>query len=364
MAIVCSILTTAQAWEALVPEWLALWQSSPHATPFQHPEWLLPWWRAFDRHPLLVATARRDGRLLAMVPLFVYVEPGSGTRKLLLAGAGTSDYLDGVFAAECTEGDVRTLLARLAQQSWDRADLTQLRPESLLSRALGQSSSPYVTRAPGEPCSRRPAVEIAELPPKLRAEVRYRTNAARALGKLELHSAAGNDWELAFELLVHFHTERWERAGEGGVLADPQVLAHHREALSAMLAGGVASLTVLRAGAEPLGVLYCLLDPPERLRRTQYLYLMGHATRFESLKPGILLLGLAIEQAARDGFVMVDMLRGNESYKKFWRVEAVPTHAVSFVPESVRGFPEFRNGKSEPEPAGAAVECAGPSGAS
>jgi CelD/BcsL family acetyltransferase involved in cellulose biosynthesis len=36
------------------------------------------------------------------------------------------------------------------------------------------------------------------------------------------------------------------------------------------------------------------------------------------LRPGTLLLALAIEQAAREGVQTIDMLRGDEDYKKLW----------------------------------------------
>ena len=364
MTVVCSLLTSYREWEALIPEWLMLWRGSARTTPFQHPDWLLPWWRAFDRQPLFVAVARKEGHLLAMLPFFVHLDPAQRTGKLLLVGAGTSDYLDGVFAPECIEADLRLLLAELPHAGWDRADLVQLPAESLLAKALAGPLVPGVTRAAGEPCSRRPACTISELPPKLRAEVRYHSNAARGLGNLELRRATEKDWQPAFDTLVRFHTERWERAGEGGVLADSRVLAHHREALPMLLADGTASLAVLRAGTTTLGVLYSLLDPPGRPKRTQYLYLMGHDGSFDRLKPGLLLLASAIEQAVHDGFARVDMLRGNESYKKFWRVEPAATQAISFVPETVRSLREFRNGNGPPMPREAIVEYGQPSGAS
>ena len=38
-------LTATPELEALAPEWDALWERLPAATPFQSPAWLLPWWR-------------------------------------------------------------------------------------------------------------------------------------------------------------------------------------------------------------------------------------------------------------------------------------------------------------------------------
>jgi CelD/BcsL family acetyltransferase involved in cellulose biosynthesis len=54
----------AQALGSLAPledlraEWEALWASIPDATPFQHPAWLLPWWRHIGRGTLAAIAVR------------------------------------------------------------------------------------------------------------------------------------------------------------------------------------------------------------------------------------------------------------------------------------------------------------------
>ncbi len=337
MPLACTLLRTLPEWEAFIPEWTALWATSPGATPFQHPAWLLPWWGAFAQEKLLVAVVRRAGKLIGLLPLYVYPDPSSQERQLLPVGAGTSDYLDGVFASNCEAWEIREALALVAEEGgWDCAHFAQLRSPSPLLAALRAMEGTAI-RA-GEPCGRRPAASIAELPPKLRAEVRYQQNAARALGKLRFEHALEGDWEFAFEMLVRMHTERWRLAGEPGVMADPAVLAHHRAALPGLLRRGMARLNLLWAGEHLLGVLYSLVDPPELRGRTQYLYLMGYAPEYIRLRPGTLLLAYAVEKAAQAGFAAVDMLRGEESYKKFWRLEPVPTFCCSFPKRSAQAI--------------------------
>ncbi len=331
MPITCEVVRSADAWEALTEEWLALWRSDPAATPFQHPAWLLPWWRQFGQADLRVFVIRDRSALLALLPLYVLPNSGSGERQLLLVGAGTSDYLDGIFSPPCEPEDLRPVIDLLAQEGgWDRAHFTQLRARSPLLRALEGLAGAGIARYEGEACGKRPAVPMRGLPPKLRAEVLYRRNAAAGLGKLALELAGEQTWEPMLRQLVRFHTERWEQAGEPGVLADPRVLAHHREAIPRLLASGLLRLCALRAGSEVLGVLYSFADPPERAGRTQYFYLMGFAPERSSLRPGTLLTAFATEQAAETGLATIDMLRGDESYKKFWHVERVGTFGISF----------------------------------
>ena len=159
--------------------------------------------------------------------------------------------------------------------------------------------------------------------------MRYFRNAAIGHGKLELTVAGADDCRQAFDLLVRFHTDRWQQAGESGVLADPAVLAWHREALPLLAGHGLLRLATLRLDGESIAVLYALIDPPSRAGRTQFFYLMGFSIEHAELHPGTLLTALAIEHAAAEGVQTIDMLRGGESYKQFWHVTPIPTYGFA-----------------------------------
>lgn len=326
-----AILRSTAELEALVPEWTVLWEADPHATPFQHPAWLLPWWHHFGQPDLRVLVLRGDGgRLAAIVPMYVYCEPKSGERQLLLVGAGTSDYLDGVFARSLAAGELARALAELLREpGWDVAHLTQLREASLLLAAVGLIGSAVVETYAGEATSRCAATAVSGLPSKVRREVLFAKNAAIAHGRLELVAAAGEAIVSAFDDLVRTHTERWQQAGEPGVLANAAVLAWHREALPLLHAAGLLRLMSLRLGGEGLGTLYSLVDPPSRAERTQYFYLMGFELARAELQPGRLLTAYAVEHATGEGVRTIDMLRGDETYKRFWHAERVPTHGFA-----------------------------------
>ena len=332
------VLRTAAKLEELRAEWIELWERDARAKPFQRPEWLLPWWRQFGTEDLRAVTMRRGVQMIGFLPLYVYREPRSGERQLLLLGAGTSDYLDGVFAAECgVEEVLRALELLRAEGGWDVAHLTQLAPGSVVLEAMErlerEQGAEAVRRYAGESCSRCAALPVRELPAKLRKEVLYRRNAAISRGRLELAAAEPSALDEVFGALVRMHTERWRQAGESGVLAEAAVLAWHREALPELLAAGLLRLMALRLEGEIVAVLYSLIDPeridPEltfsktRPERTQYFYLMGYALAERELQPGTLLTAMASERAAAEGVRILDMLRGDEAYKRFWHVEPV-----------------------------------------
>lgn len=318
---------------ALAPQWSALCRHDPHSTPFQSPEWLLPWARQFARRDLCTAAIRGGGRLIGMVPAYVYTEQRRRERQLLLLGAGTSDYLDGIFAPECTTEHVRAALDCLhAESGWDVAYFTQLRPGSKLLNALASLPGLQVQSARSQSCMRMRAMRVAEFPTKLRHNVHYYRNRAQRGGTLVVRTAGLADCREAFEVLRRLHADRWQRAGQPGVLADPRILAWHREALPLLANSGTLRLAMLMQSGDPAASLYALIDPPGRRDRTLYIYLPAFSVRHADLRPGTLLLAHVIDQAAQEGVRTIDFLRGEEAYKRLWHAESFATLGSSVRP--------------------------------
>jgi CelD/BcsL family acetyltransferase involved in cellulose biosynthesis len=59
-------IMTQEGIDRLMPEWQALWQRTPAATPFQSPAWLLSWWRCFGSEKPLILAASRGGELIGI----------------------------------------------------------------------------------------------------------------------------------------------------------------------------------------------------------------------------------------------------------------------------------------------------------
>src|SRR5579872_1129448 len=324
------VLRREEQLAALEPEWQALWERDPCATPFQSPEWLLPWWRQFGGE-LRALTIRRQGELIGLLPFYIYRDWRTGMRQCLLLGVGTTDYLDGVFAPECSVQHVRTAMARLcAEPEWDAITVSQLRQESKLYQALEGSGN--ATRFESEGCARVRAVPMAQLPTKIRRNVRHYRNRAQAQGELRFTLADESNYLDYFDTLKQLHTERWEARNERGVLADRRMVAWHQESMPLLLAAGMLRLHCLWLDDEPIGTLYAIVDPsglPGRAERKEYFYLTAYSTRHADLSPGTLLCAMAIEHAANEGVQTIDMLRGEERYKDFWHVERVATQGFS-----------------------------------
>jgi CelD/BcsL family acetyltransferase involved in cellulose biosynthesis len=320
----CAWIRTAKELDQLGPQWDALWKEDRHATPFQSPAWLLPWWQIFGEQLRSVGIFR-GSELRGLLPFYLYREPATGERKLLPLGVGTTDYLDGVFAPDCTVADVEDAIEFLCTEpEWDAIHVPQLRAGSRLFAALERTGCGG-RLIPGESCSRMAAVALSGLPPKIRRNAMYYRNRALRAGALELEVAGGSNWSDVFGILVRLHTERWDASGNRGVFADERVTRWHREALPLLDHAGILRLFALRLDGETIGALYSLIDPPDRRRRTQYFYLPAYSIRHADLRPGTLLTALAVEHASQEGVEIIDMLRGDEEYKRLWHTERVPT---------------------------------------
>ncbi len=315
--------------DALRAAWAELWDADPTSTPFQHPAWLLPWAEQFGPDGVVQAVTQWDGRgrLLGLLPLFVYCEPSTQMRKLLLLGAGTTDYLGGVFRPPSAPSLAAEALrfAMTAVPAWSRLDLLQLRSDSPLLHAT--TSLAGLETSAGEPCAI--LATAGALAAKVGANVRRYTRRAQAQGQLRCtlpaDLAEARAW---FEELVRLHGQRWEARDQMGVLNDPRVLRHHREALPALLAAGLLRIFRLRCGEDTVAVLYALADPPGRPVRRLYLYLIGIDVRHADISPGTLILNAVWEYARQEGFAELDLLRGGERYKTFWGAAPAATHAV------------------------------------
>jgi CelD/BcsL family acetyltransferase involved in cellulose biosynthesis len=322
-------LTTLAELEALRPEWSTLWRGVADASPFQSPEWLVPWWRSFgDTAGELAVLAMRAGstnELVGVLPLYLH-PPGGGGRTLLILGAGNSDHLDPLFRPDIALPCVEAALAEIAgwRGRWTDGALQQLRAGSPLLRARAPRGL-VVERARAEPCVvvtlRRPSTGASSPPTgPLWERLLYLRRRATREARPRIEDARPDTVADAFDLLVRLHESRWRVRGEPGVLADPAARSFIRAASAALLAAGMLRLHLLYLHDEPAAALLAIAG-----RRSVAYYIGGFDPVHRHLAPGTLLVGHAIEAAARDGAWEFDFLRGAEPYKYRWGAVDRPT---------------------------------------
>ena len=293
-----TLITDPAGLAALKPAWRALWQRCPAATPFQSPEWLLPWWDMFAPGSLRVIAVYEAGELTGLAPLYaqdaclrplgvslsdyqdVLALPGSHALPAIAAAIGTMTDI-----AECRFDEVPPDAAVLGLQipGWDeRMETASPCPQLDLQQRLPRSPLRHVRTA--------------------------RRHAARRGECVIIEGDADNALPLIAEL------KRLNGARQSGsVFADDRVEAFHTAAMPGLMQAGLAQLYVLTIADQMAAVYYGL-----RHRHRAYAYLGGFDPAFAFESPGAILLAHAIESARREGTLVYDFLRGGEAYKYDW----------------------------------------------
>jgi CelD/BcsL family acetyltransferase involved in cellulose biosynthesis len=308
-------ITSGPEIECLAPEWQALWRRVPNATPFQSPEWLLPWWSCFGNAAPSLVTVRKGGHLVGLLPLYILGEPEC--RKLLPFGISLSDYLDLLADPVYPELADALLQSLFAVPGWDECYLPDLSPSSGLlaarcpstlseDRSVGQTCP--VLRLPGAVESLREVV-----PRKTLRDLRQARRRTASAGGATVTAAESATLEAFMDDFFKLHQRRWHHAGGEGVCADPVVRRFHLIATKRLLNSGILRLYLLRIGASPVAAYYGFMA-----NHTAYAYLSGFDPDYAELSPGTQIVGHAIEEAIREGAREFHFLRGGEAYKYGW----------------------------------------------
>jgi len=311
-------VTTFAALEALAPEWSALYAACIEATPFQSPEWLLPWWKYFGAGQLWSLALRREGKLVGLAPFFIGAL-GERSRHLWMIGTGVSDYLDLLLHPEAAStglGRIKEYLV-LNRSRWDLCDFQELRAGSpllssfcdrdLFAKSLPQGVCPVLS------LPERVEALRGRFAQGLQGSLRHAHKRLERSGGFSIKRATKEHLPEFLEAFFRLHQARWKKKEEEGVLADTTIRDFHQAVASGFAMRGSLRLYGLRHRGEIIAALYAF-SKGERL----YCYLSGFDPRFQRFSPGAVILEAALREAIEEGIREADFLRGRESYKYLW----------------------------------------------
>ena len=313
--------------DRLREEWCALLSRCPDATPFQHPGWLIPWWRYFGSGDLLTLAIRVDGQLVALAPMFLH--DWAGRRQITLLGTGTSDYLDIVADPRHASEAMRCVYDCLQRQRdrWDTCDWQDLLSGSAIMRTLPAEFS--VEESKSEPCVAVPLPEgtpadwFAALPHGLRRNLRRYRQHLETRGTVECTRCDSDPDGALLRALFDLHTQRWQHKGGEGVLGSESLYYFHREVCQELGIAGLLRFYIIRMADRIVAIIYGYC-----FRNTFYSYLGGFDPELTPFSPGSLILHYGISQAMEERVRRWDFLRGEERYKFDWGGVSVPKHRV------------------------------------
>lgn len=309
------LLDAPAALHGIAEDWRRLWRRSLSTTPFQAPDWLLPWWEAFGVGELQTLALRKGGRLVGLAPLYGYED---GT--LAFIGRGNTDYLDVIVDPELEEAASAALIRYVASLQWDRCEFQQLQPDSPLLRV----SIPKFVQAQTSEEAVCPQLRLPKaggdlsdvIPSKFYKKLEYYGRRTAREGEVVIERADDANLDELLDALIRLHGERWAERDESGVLDDRDVQTFHAQVIGGMLDEGVLRLYGLRLDGRIVAVYYGFLHDGRA-----YYYLSGFDPELSSLSLGHQIVYHAIAEAHREGARVFDFLRGGEDYKYRWGCE-------------------------------------------
>lgn len=324
--------------EELRAEWNALLADSITHVPFLRHEYLQAWWehRGGGEWPdaeLAVVTARQDGRLAGIAPLF-YTPDHQGQPALLLLGSiEISDYLDLIVCPADLDAFAAGLLAFLQTAplpAWQLLELYNLLDSSPTLAALQKAASAAgltytqasLQHSPYIPLPGDWDAYLATIDKKQRHEIRRKM---RRLEEAEVPTrwyVTSNPAELSRDL-DDFMALMEQDDGKAAFLT-PTMRAALRDIATCSFEAGCLQLAFLEVnGKKAAG--YLSFDYLNRL----WIYNSGFDRSSMEYSPGSVLLSYLLQWATQNQRSEFDFMRGDEEYKyRFGAVDRLVMRAT------------------------------------
>jgi CelD/BcsL family acetyltransferase involved in cellulose biosynthesis len=304
-------LTSAAELQGLEDEWDALVRAMPRPSPFLLHAWLTAWLRHYaGGAELAIHVARRDGRLVAALPLIV--RRRFGLRVARFVGGRQSALADLMLAPDEPFSTARAVMGRVSSSA-DLVDLYGLPTVSHVAE-VGDTELEVLQRVEAPVLDLQPdwdTVYEAKTGSKKRNLHRRRRRQLAELGRLEAVVARSPD-ELAeaLEDAFRLHELRWSGRPDGSGFVTPQGMAFHREAVLALAELDVPRIVLLRLDGKAIAFHYYLA-----FEQAMYVHRLAFDPAFSRYSPGLVNTLDTIKAASDEGLRWVEYLGGAERYK-------------------------------------------------
>jgi CelD/BcsL family acetyltransferase involved in cellulose biosynthesis len=271
--------------ESLYNEWNSLFMRDASATPFQSPDWIIPWWKCFGTGHLYVLCMRNEEKkLVALAPFYIYILKDSHLRQLTLIGTGNSDYLDIIADETCKERSLYTLLSYLKENSfqWDVCYLHGLRENSLLMLSKKFQMFSYEI----SPLGVCPVIHLntlyeeylSLLPTSFRKNLLRAANNLKRSGELFLEEANENTMEEFLFDLFYLHEKSWNEKGSDGVLSGKLIKKFHEASAKGLLKNKLLKLYRLKYNGKAVASAYLMMKD-----KAIYYYIGGYEPEMKKI---------------------------------------------------------------------------------
>ncbi len=309
----CSIITSGAEAEALADEWRKL-HSAIGKSPFSGYDWFDIWWRTMGKRDrmLHIVTGRKDGKLVALLPLGVIRKKGFR----ILQATGAEAFYQADMLCEDPACAAKLWKAARASKLYDFAHIRDVCPGSLCEQSLSAFAILHDrNRAPYLKIEWKTSGEWLDSTPKERGLQRHTLK--RKLRRLKDQGEVTCDLYRQLPLpdgMIEGMVEQksaWCREhGLTGMFDQPEVLPFFRQFIEYLARSGALLFTRLKCGDRAIAYHLMVIDG-KRIRN----YVPTADYAWARYSPGHLSSVNAISWAIENGFEEYDQMHGDFAYK-------------------------------------------------
>jgi CelD/BcsL family acetyltransferase involved in cellulose biosynthesis len=323
----------------LAGDWERLAERSG-ATPFAYPGWFAAWYEAFGRRTPEIVAARRNGELVAVLPLERHAR---GLRA-------AANWHSPLFAPLVADDEARdALVEALFSMRASRYDLTMVDSADPIVARLRAATRCTVERV----VARQPYVDTrgmwveydASLSRKHRKELRRLRRRLDEHGEVEFEFTAGGE-RLGALLDEGFAIEGsgWKDEAGTSIASEPRIERFYRDVAHWADERGWLMLAFLRLDGRAIAFDLCL-----EADGVTYALKGGFAPEFRRCAPGCLLTYQSLARSfSTDGLSSYEFLGDADRYKLSWSDavhERVRVQAFPSTPVGLAGYVAWTHGR-------------------
>lgn len=342
---IAEIISDPDEWDLHREDWNELLERSSFSNVFLTFEWLRVWWKFFKRGKLSIVLVKEDNKLVAALPF--YIDKIGLIRVLKLIGTGESDYGGFIMDKAVSNDEFLKYIFRYieTQLKWDVIDFREIPEKSPLQSFLERNTRwlsilPYCRYELSDTCkcfyiSYKRESSISEkvsdhhvkadnsilelnnymhnkVDKSILSQLKRKERKLRKRGELSFEVIKTPDDALKNHFFIT-HIKRWKRDRVISKFSFYKYRRFHSEVINKFGCNGSLYFTALKLGDEYISYSYSFM-----YNKKIYYYICAYDLSFERFSPGNLLLKYNLEKMSNTDIEELDLLRGDEEYKRCW----------------------------------------------
>ncbi|MEN1969995.1 GNAT family N-acetyltransferase [Lentibacillus sp. N15] len=316
--------------DKILPKWETLKEEYREITVFQDIGWLKSCWEYNKKErnvsPYIVEV-KHDNKAVAIIPLYIsYKElAGLNFRVLKPIGSDFSDYSIPILSKKYSpEILLRAALKEIYRdkKSWDYIDWGDLPEDTVFDSFLNSNLPDGYELAERKRSDMCPFLVLnndlekvkGRINEKLLKEIQYLERRLKKEGEIKYYKVKNeNEIEPIMNKFFDLHCERWKNTNTPSEFQDVRERDYVMEAAKNLFKSNLLYLALLSHNDEIMVVHYGMSDG-----KRNYLYLHAMNMKYKKYSPGKLFVYHLILDSCREGYDIVDFLKGDEGYKHKW----------------------------------------------